>query len=158
HESVLQIARRKADAAQRDPAAAPGEFVVAADTTVVLDGEWIGKPRDRAQARAILRRLRGRTHSVLTAVVVRPPYGGERADVVETKVSFLPLEDSQIDAYVATGEPLDKAGAYGIQGPAAAFVADLEGDYTNVVGLPVRRTLELLMAASYPLPARLRPV
>ena len=122
-----------------DPAAA----VVAADTTVVVDGEILGKPADAAEARAMVRRLAGRTHEVFTGMaVVR---GARAADAVErVGVTFRPLADDEVAAYVATGEPMDKAGAYGIQGYGATIVERVDGDYFAVMGLSLRRVVALL--------------
>ena len=139
---VRRLAGEKARAvadALGDPAAA----VVAADTTVVVDGEILGKPADAAEARAMVRRLAGRAHEVFTgmAVVRGPPL----ADAVErVGVTFRPLGDDEIAAYVATGESMDKAGAYGIQGYGATIVERVDGDYFAVMGLSLRRTVALL--------------
>jgi len=142
---VRRVAREKADAV---PAAA-GEVVLAADTAVVLGGEVLGKPRDGADARRMLRALSGRAHTVLTAVHGRRPAtpGLEeaRADaLVSSAVRFAPLSERQIDWYAASGEPLDKAGAYAVQGAGGAFVLAIEGSVSNVVGLPLAETLSLL--------------
>ena len=110
--------------------------VIAADTIVVIDNVILGKPQDAAAAKAMLQRLSGRTHQVMTGVAVR--YKGQQmSEVCVTDVSFRQLTADEIDAYIATGEPMDKAGAYGIQGRFAAYVDGIEGDYNNVVGLPV---------------------
>jgi septum formation protein len=124
-----------------DPAAA----VLAADTTVVVDGEILGKPGDAAEARAMVRRLAGRTHEVFTGMAaVR---GTRAADAVErVRVTFRDLADDEIAAYVATGEPMDKAGAYGIQGYGATIVERIEGDYFAVMGLSLVRAAALLAA------------
>ena len=122
-------------------------LVMAADTTVVIDGEVLGKPADAGDAVAMLRRLRGRSHSVSTGVAIAQHSGAVAETIVTTEVVMSSLTDAAIDAYVATGEPLDKAGAYGIQGRAAAFVTRINGSWTNVVGLPVVETLDLLRDA-----------
>jgi nucleoside triphosphate pyrophosphatase len=151
-EAAKAIAERKLAAA----ALAPDEFGLAADTLVVLSGRLVGKPADAADAKRILTSLSGRIHEVVTGLVVAR--GGQRVSAaVTTHVDFAALSPKQIDAYVATGEPLDKAGAYGIQGRAAAFIRAVRGDPSNVVGLPVRRTIELLHEIGYALPAHLRP-
>jgi septum formation protein len=112
--------------------------VLGADTEVVLDGEVLGKPADAVHAREVLRRLSGRTHSVVTAyALVDCATGDELVRAVETDVTFRALDDDEIDAYVATAEPLDKAGAYGIQGRGAVLVERVDGDYFTVVGLPL---------------------
>jgi septum formation protein len=112
--------------------------VLGADTEVVLDGSVLGKPGGEAHAREMLRRLSGRSHAVVTAyALVDCTTGRELVRSVETDVTFRHLTDDDIDAYVATGEPLDKAGAYGIQGRGAVLVDRIDGDYFNVVGLPL---------------------
>ena len=121
------------------------DLVLAADTTVVVDGEMLGKPKDDDDAKAMLGRLSGRTHEVLTGVVITRA-GRESSEVVSTRVRFRRLTAAEIDAYVASGEPHDKAGAYGVQGPAARFVESVEGSYSNVVGLPVGAVRGLLEA------------
>jgi septum formation protein len=134
---VERVARLKAAAgASRHPA----RVVVGADTAVVVDGEVLGKPRDAAEACAMLRRLAGRDHDVMTGVAVAS--GGRVESFVErTRVTMSPLAAAEIEAYVATGEPFYKAGAYAIQGGAGRFVTGCEGSYSNVVGLPVERLL-----------------
>ncbi len=114
----------------------PGCVVLGADTTVVVDGDILGKPVDAADAVAMLRRLQGRAHEVLTGVAL---VAGDhvRVELATTRVWFALMTDHEIAAYVATGEPMDKAGAYGIQGRAACYVTRIDGSYSNVVGLPV---------------------
>lgn len=123
--------------------------VLGADTEVVLDGEIFGKPRDVGEAIRMLKRLSGRTHQVLTAVALRHR---DRIDVELsiTRVTLRRLGAAEIERYAATGEPLDKAGAYAIQGRAAAFVSRVEGSYTGVVGLPLYETAFLLSGAGVP--------
>lgn len=144
-ENILSIARAKAEAVSK----LSGDCVVlAADTDVVLDGEILGKPADSADAVAMLKRLRGREHEVLSAVVVFDPVRGTGwHEVVRSIVRIRNLSDPDIDAYVATAEPLDKAGAYAIQGVAASMVESVTGCYTNVVGLPLCATRRLLTFA-----------
>jgi len=114
----------------------PDEIVIGADTVVVLDESILGKPKNDEQAKEMLRRLSGRVHQVYTGVCLNK--GGEHICFHEcTLVRFKPLTQEQIDAYVATGEPMDKAGAYGIQGKGCVLIEGIEGDYFNVVGLPV---------------------
>lgn len=148
------LAERKAGAAVQVVLSQPqlGQVtVIGADTMVVLDGKIYGKPRSAEAARATLRALSGRTHQVITGVSVwRLLYGGpddvqvgRRNFHVTSEVAFKELDDEQIAAYVRTGESRDKAGAYGIQGEGAKLVAGYEGDYDNIVGLPVGRLLEL---------------
>lgn len=131
------------DKARRVALRRPDAVIVAADTVVVLRGHRMGKPVTAAEAREMLGRLHGRTHDVWTGLaVVR---GREQRTAAErTRVSFAQLSPEEIDAYVASGEPLDKAGAYGIQGAAGQFVRRIEGDYFNVVGLPLARLRAVL--------------
>ncbi len=142
-EAVEMLAQRKARmaASQR-----PGDLIVAADTVVAIDGMILGKPHSAQEAAAMLKRLSGRLHSVYTGVCVR--YGEkERSFVAHTQVEFYPMEEGEIRWYLETGEPFDKAGAYGIQGYGAVFVKGIIGDYYNVMGLPIarlRRELESL--------------
>jgi septum formation protein len=129
--------------ARRVAAKRPGKVVIGADTVVVLRGERLGKPADTAQAVAMLQRLHGRTHEVWTGIaVVRDRESRTAAEVA--RVRFTRLTPEEIAAYVRTGEPLDKAGGYGIQGLAAQFVRGIEGDYTTVVGLPLARLRQVL--------------
>jgi septum formation protein len=123
---------------------ASGERVLGSDTAVVLDGRVLGKPVDEREAETFLRRLSGRTHEVLSGIAVREPGGLERSDVAVTRVRFRLLEQSDLDWYLATGEWQGRAGAYAIQGRGAALVDEIEGDYWNVVGLPVAALLRLV--------------
>jgi septum formation protein len=123
--------------------ARPGEVVLGADTIVVVDGEVLGKPADAREAAAMLRRLSGRRHDVVTGVAVRDN-GMLRSAHARTSVTFRELTDAEIGAYVAGGEPMDKAGAYAYQGGAAGFVTALDGDADTVIGLPIRLVRELL--------------
>ena len=135
-----RLARSKAEAiATREP----GAVVIGADTIVVLDGDILGKPNDEAEAAATLRRLSGRTHTVHTAVAVARD-GQTVSGVESVEVTFRPLSDTQIQTYIATGEPMDKAGAYGIQGYGAVIVERVHGDYFAVMGLALGRLLVLL--------------
>ena len=130
-----------------------GELVLAADTTVAVDGEILGKPRDDADAARMLRRLSGRTHQVISAVCLRRPAVRLEFDAVTTtEVEVAPLSEATIAWYVATGEPHDKAGAYAVQGLFGAFVRGVRGSVTGVIGLPLDETLGLLRRAGYPLP------
>ena len=119
-------------------------IVLAADTAVVVDADVLGKPLDETDASRMLRMLSGRTHEVLTAVSVFHP--GQIVDtrVDTTAVEFAPLSDADIDWYVSSGEPMDKAGAYAVQGLASRFVTRIEGSYSNVVGLPVALVYQML--------------
>jgi septum formation protein len=126
----------------------PASWILAADTVVELDGCLLGKPPDAAGARAMLARLSGRWHRVLTAVVLLSPDGVTHLDeIMATRVSFRPLSDEEIDAYVASGEPMDKAGAYAIQEGGGHFVRVVDGSYTCVVGLPLELVEPALRAA-----------
>ena len=134
-ELVLENARRKARAVE-------GELVLGVDTAVVVDGLALGKPRDAAQAEDFIGRLAGREHEVMSGIALRR--GGEEAsDVAVTRVRFRALSQPEIDWYVATGEWRERAGGYAIQGRGAALVERVEGDYWNVVGLPVPALLAL---------------
>src|SRR5512133_2600250 len=143
-EYVLRVAREKARAVR-------GDAVLAADTAVVLGSTILGKPRDADDARRMLRHLSGARHEVLTGVCVLRG-ADEHSAVVTAEVQLDRLSDAQIDWYVATGEPLDKAGAYAIQGIAGAFVREMRGSVSNVIGLPLAETLALLRAAGVRLP------
>ena len=121
----------------------PDLTVLGADTTVTLDNQILGKPEDAADAARMLRLLSGRTHRVITGVALVTANRTEVAAEV-TAVQFLTLSDEEIAAYIATGEPMDKAGAYAIQGRAARWIPRIEGDYFNVVGLPIARVAEML--------------
>jgi septum formation protein len=128
-------------------AAVPGGRVLAADTCVALGGEIVGKPEGADDARRMLAALSGRSHRVHTGVALRRN-GSTRVEVCTTLVTLAVLSAPQIDAYVATGEPLDKAGAYAIQGAAAAFVPFIRGSASNVVGLPMHLVAEMLRGIS----------
>ena len=135
---VDRVARMKAEAV----VAEPDWLVVAADTTVDVDGEILGKPLDRDDARRMLRRLSGRVHQVHTGVVVRR-HGTTTSAVALTEVELVPLSASAVEWYVATGEPFDKAGAYALQGAGAALVTRVSGSVSNVVGLPLTLLVDL---------------
>jgi len=128
----------------------PQHPVLSADTTLELDGDIIGKPADAVDAAAILRRLSGRTHRVLTAVAISDG-ARTRSCINASEVRFRDLTDNEIRHYIATGEPMDKAGAYGIQGRAAVFIEEIRGSYTGIMGLPLFETAQLLDAFGYPL-------
>lgn len=116
----------------------PGDLVLGADTVVVVDEEVLGKPADRDDARRMLARLAGREHDVMTGICLRSG-AVFTEDIEATRVRFVPLTEDEIDEYVASGEPMDKAGAYAIQGRASKFIDRIEGCYFNVVGLPVAK-------------------
>jgi len=136
---VRRLARAKAEAAWEDR----DEIVLGADTIVVLGQKVLEKPRDAADARGMLRLLAGREHTVITGICLRYPEGAQ-VDSTATRVRFAPLTDFEIDAYVASGEPMDKAGAYAIQGLASKFVESVEGCYFNVIGLPLSQVYRYL--------------
>lgn len=138
---VARVSCVKAQAVQTLCAAE--DVIVAADTIVVCDGRILGKPADGAEAERMLHLLSGRAHQVMTGLTVLCGARAEKCTVV-TDVRFRELADAEIAAYIATGEPMDKAGAYGIQGAAAVFVSELHGDYYNVVGLPLCTLSRLL--------------
>lgn len=140
---VRRVAREKAGAGLLQVVAVPDALVLGADTEVVLDGEVFGKPSDDADAAAMLRRLSGRRHQVLSSVALVSPAREAQAMVV-SEVDFAELSDAAIERYVATGEPLGKAGAYAIQGRGEAFIRHLSGSYSGVMGLPLHATAELL--------------
>ena len=150
----LELAQLHADAkAQAVAAREHAHVILAADTVVDVDGVSFGKPRDRDEASAMLGRLAGREHLVHTAYSLVDLPGGRRlAETVTTRVRFYPLGQDEIDAYVATGDPLDKAGAYGIQGRGAALVERIDGDFYTVMGLPLGRVVRSLESLGYTLP------
>ncbi|MFQ5724266.1 MAG: Maf family protein [Terriglobia bacterium] len=140
-----RLARQKAEAVAKRLPAKDDRVVLGADTIVVADGEVLGKPASPEDARAMLRRLSGRAHAVVTGVALAEAGRARRVQAHETtQVFFRPLTEQEIQAYVSTGEPLDKAGAYAVQGRAARFVTRVEGCYFNVVGLPVALVDRLL--------------
>ena len=138
-DEVARVSRLKALAVRREE----GDIVIAADTIVVCQGKVLGKPHSEAEAASMLRLLSGRDHQVMTGCTV---LCGDRVEtfIEVTSLHFRPLSDKEILKYVQSGEPMDKAGAYGIQGGAALFCEKLEGDYYNVMGLPVCRLYETL--------------
>ncbi len=141
HAMVARLAEAKARSAAAQMDVGLREcIIVGADTTVELDGEILGKPRDSAHAREMLAKLSGRTHHVVTGIfLLRLSGNATRAAIENSAVTFAPLAENEIDAYVATGEPLGKAGAYAIQGLAGRYIPRIEGCYFNVVGLPLAR-------------------
>lgn len=145
-----RVAAAKAGAVAAGVGPEPARLVLGADTIVVLGDVVLGKPADPADAVAILSRLAGRSHRVLTAVAVVDSGSGWEGEVlVETRVTMRSADPEELRAYVATGEPLDKAGAYAVQGGGRRFVAKIEGSETNVIGLPVEETLALLREAGW---------
>ena len=147
HDLALIHARGKAAGAAPSP-----DLIVAADTVVDLDGTALGKPKDRVESRMMLERLAGREHQVHTAFILRDDRTGMQTEHLETtRVRFAPLEPATISAYVASGDGLDKAGAYGIQGFAATLVERIDGDYFTVVGFPLAAFAHSLTRLGYQL-------
>ncbi len=148
---VLRLAEEKARASlslnKSKLADENNDMVLGADTIVVLDGEIIGKPRDRAHAFDMLSKLSGRTHHVYTGVCVLDSCRGKHCDVVCTPVTFRSLPKQEIEDYLDTDEPYDKAGSYAIQGKGGVMVDRVEGSYSNIIGLPIKETLELIKKA-----------
>lgn len=139
---VKRLAKTKAEAVADNVSA---EFVLGADTIVQVDGEILGQPGDEANARRMLKLLSGKWHEVLTGVaLINTANSGVTVEHEVTRVRFAELSESEVDWYVATGEPLDKAGAYAIQGRGAIFIEEVQGDYFNIVGLPIRLIYELI--------------
>jgi len=149
---AVRLARAKAAAVDM-----PGAAVLAADTVVACGRRILGKAENEAEARAFLSLLSGRRHRVITAVVLLPPGGATRERVVESVVAFARLTEAQIAAYLASGEWRGKAGGYAIQGLAASFIRFLSGSYSNVVGLPLFETAQLLRGAGWTIPANPAP-
>ena len=148
-EIVMELSRKKAaDIEGRlEAKGEDGFLIIGADTVVASDGRILGKPKDREDALRMLRMLQGKTHQVITGVAVILEDKKKTVNFAEvTKVYVCPMTEEQIERYVDTGEPMDKAGAYGIQGRFAAYVSGIEGDYNNVVGLPVARLYQELLA------------
>lgn len=141
------VQRLAAEKARAVSASHPNEIILAADTTVVINGEIIGKPVDLVDARRMIAMLAGNWHEVLTGVaVVRN--GTQRIGLQSTRVKFAAMDDAEIDFLVEKGDPLDKAGAYAVQAQAALFIEGIEGDYWNVVGLPISLVYRLIMQSS----------
>jgi len=143
---VLRLARSKAETVlhQLTPQTGSGHVVLAADTIVAIDGRILGKPLDREDALAMLSRLSGRSHAVMTGYCILDSVGRKREDAVTTKVTFKHLRPIEVEGYLDSGEWTDKAGAYGIQGLASFMVSAVQGSYTNVVGLPLSHVIEAL--------------
>jgi len=147
-EAVKELSRRKAEAAALRH---PGRFILAADTLVALDGHSLGKPASPEEARAMLSSLSGRTHEVFTGVTVISPAGDCFTEEDCTRVTFCEIPPEEIDAYIRSGEPMDKAGAYGLQGHAGLWSTRIEGSHTSVIGLPLYLARALLLKAGFPL-------
>lgn len=149
-EAVEELSRQKAEEIARrvsEPA-----IIIGADTVVAIDGKILGKPKDEEDAASILSSLQGRTHQVYTGVTIIMKDGKKEKYVTfseATAVTMYPMSDMEIRNYIKTGEPMDKAGAYGIQGKSAIFVKGIQGDYNNVVGLPIARLYQELKKEGY---------
>jgi septum formation protein len=143
-------ARLAADKAAAAAARDPDSWVLAADTLVFLEGKILGKPREDSEAVEMLRVLAGREHAVVTAVRLRSAASPGAGIAEVSRVRFSPMSEQEIAWYVATGEPRDKAGAYGVQGLGARFIQEIHGSFTNVMGLPARGVYELLRACPDP--------
>lgn len=152
-EAVAEISRKKAEAVGRNN---PGRLIVSADTIVTVEGRILGKPHSREEARAMLQSLSGRSHTVMTAFCLYLD-GSAETHVEKTEVVFKPLSLEEIDAYIATGSPMDKAGGYGIQDLAAVFVEALRGDYYNVMGLPLCALVKCLRRYGVPVLGTVKP-
>ena len=146
---VNRVAREKAGAGLLQLSRRPGALAMGADTDVVLDDAVLGKPENAEQAFAMLRALSGRSHDVITAVWLMSA-GQEAHRVVSSKVRFAELSDDEINAYIASGEPFGKAGAYAVQGRGAAFIESIQGSYSGVMGLPLHETYRLLQQFHVP--------
>ncbi|MCI6041587.1 MAG: Maf family protein [Clostridiales bacterium] len=148
---ALDLARKKAFMLSRKH---PGRYILAADTMVQVGKTYLGKPKDRADAVRMLKMLSGRAHHVYTGVCLRRPDGSELYDASITRVAFITLPEELIERYVDTGEPMDKAGGYALQGIAGAFISRIEGSPTGVVGLPLAMVTQLLWRAGFDIPLR----
>ncbi|HUR67789.1 MAG TPA: Maf family protein [Candidatus Thermoplasmatota archaeon] len=145
-QAAVDIAERKAKAVK-----APDSWVLAADTLIDYGGRVVGKPADEVEAHAILRMLSGTEHWVITGVAIVGPKGETKVGIAQSRVVFHEISDQQIDDYIRTGDPMDKAGAYGAQGRAKAFIKQVEGPMDNVIGLPMDTVRKLLADTGYPI-------
>lgn len=145
-DTVKALAKQKAEEVSKE---FPDRIVIGADTMVFCEGKALGKPKDADDAERMLKLLSGRVHSVITAVAVAQNGNSVKLFAEETKVEFYPLSDDEIHGYTESGEPMDKAGAYGIQGKGALLVKGIEGDYYNVMGLPVGRLYRELKSLNF---------
>lgn len=144
--AVAEISARKAHAAG---SLYPGRFILSADTLVTIDGKKLGKPADRRDAERMLRLLSGRTHQVWTGVSLLTPSGDFYTETDRSDVTFCPVPEDEIISYVLSGEPMDKAGAYALQGYASLWITRMEGSCSSVIGLPMHRVRELLLRGGY---------
>ena len=142
-QAVVELAKKKAGAVAR-MAGYDKRMIIAADTVVSFQGEIFGKPKDEEDASRMLHLLSGKTHQVFTGVCLQDSKGIAVSFFERTDVTFYPLTDQEITGYIATGEPMDKAGAYGIQGKGALLVKEIQGDFYNVMGLPIARLARVL--------------
>ena len=145
-QAVAELSARKALAAG---SRCPGRFILAADTLVSVDGEKLGKPADNRDAERMLHLLSGRTHQVWTGVSLLTPSGDLYTETDRSDVTFCSVPEEEIEAYVLSGEPMDKAGAYALQGRASLWITRLEGSYSSVIGLPLHRVRSLLLRGGY---------
>ena len=145
-EAVAELSARKAKAVSSH---FPGRFILAADTLVAVDGESLGKPRSREDAARMLHLLSGRTHQVYTGVSVLSPSGSLLTEADQSDVTFCTLTEEEIRMYVDSGEPMDKAGAYALQGRASLWITRLEGSYSSVIGLPLYLVRTMLLRSGY---------
>ena len=154
-ELAERLAREKAEAVAAQIGKTPRRVVLGSDTIVVIGDEVLGKPRDAEHAVTLLRKLVGRTHLVMTGVaLVESDTGFTRSRVVESRVTLRKADEAELRGYVATGESLDKAGAYALQGAGRRFITAIEGSETNVIGLPLEETLAMLEDAGVEIPER----
>ena len=147
-QAVAELSARKAKAVG---SLYPGRFILAADTLVALAGRKLGKPRNEEEAAAMLRMLSGRTHQVYTGVSVLSPAGSLFTEADRSDVTFCSLSEGEIHDYVLSGEPMDKAGAYALQGRASLWISHVEGSFSSVIGLPLFLVRTLLLRSGYPL-------
>jgi len=148
-EYVQRLAKEKAEVVA---SSMESGLVLGADTTVVVEETLLGQPHDLDDARQMLRLLSGKWHEVLTGVAIVRLSGESKVDYETTRVRFAEMSEKEIDWYISTGEPKGKAGAYAVQGAAALFIAEIQGDYFNIVGLPIRLVFEMVKAMSRPHP------
>ena len=149
-QTVAVLSARKAQAVSRF---FPGRFVLAADTLVSLEGRKMGKPENVEDAKAMLRMLSGKTHQVYTGVSLLSPSGKLLTESDRSDVTFCPLTEEEIIAYVRSGEPMDKASAYALQGHASLWISRIEGSFSSVIGLPLHLVREMLMQSGYSFPS-----
>jgi len=148
---VARLAREKAEAAAREISSNEAAIILGADTVVFADSDIFGKPANLQDARAMLRKLRGREHQVMSGIAaLRLPDRAMSCGVETTRVWFADMSEAEVEAYLASGEPMDKAGAYAIQGTAGRYITRIDGCYFNVVGLPLARVWQALKELGWP--------